>query len=181
MRNHLMWRGGGGIVGGHWVFANYEGEHFTLHGYITNMTAPMARVHAPKVMQNLWNCSNILQKNCQNSHLFSILRHRQVHTGSSVRQFKGVLSKYRRGLVMTTGCVFGFTVVYTWVTKNKDVFAAEMQLEGNPPVVARKVRPEPRISREVSEEFSFCFLGKCHFLSSLHNIVTKFQLYIMKR
>ena len=110
-----------------------------------------------KVMRNLRNLRPLLQKECQGKKI--LLNIRTKHTQAEVRggQLRGFLSKYRRGLCVTAGSGIGFSIAYSWVSKHKDVFAAELQLEGNAPVSVKKEKPDKRekpehkLSRVVSK------------------------------
>ena len=106
---------------------------------------------AGNVARNLRNSGPLLQKEyCDNKLLLNITT-RYIQTEARSGQLRDFLSKYRRGLCVTSGSIIGFAIAYSWVSKHKDVFAAEVQLEGNCPMSGKKEKPEYRLTRVVSK------------------------------
>ena len=104
-----------------------------------------------KVMRNLRNSRPLLQNEYQGKKILLNIRTKHIQAEVRSGQLRGFLSKYRRGLCITSGSVIGFSIAYSWVSKHKDVFAAELQLEGNAPVSVKKEKPEHKLSRVVSK------------------------------
>ena len=104
-----------------------------------------------KVTRNLRNSGSLLQKEYSGNRVLGNVTTRHIRTEIRSGQLRDILSKYRRVLCVTSGSVIGFAVAYSWVSKHKDVFAAEVQLEGFSPMSGKKEKPEYRLSRVVSK------------------------------
>ena len=104
-----------------------------------------------KVTRNLRNSGSLLQKEYRGNKVLGNVTTRHVRTEVRSGQLRDILSKYRRVLCVTSGSVIGFAVAYSWVSKHKDVFAAEVQLEGKSSMSGKTEKPEHRLSRVVSK------------------------------
>ena len=93
----------------------------------------------------------MLQKEYIGNKVLGNVTTRHIRKEIRSGQLRDILSKYRRVLCGTSGSVIGFAVAYSWVSKHKDVFAAEVQLEGNCPMSGKKEKPEYRLTRVVSK------------------------------
>ena len=59
----------------------------------------------------------------KNKDTFSRLSYRSIHTQGPPPPKWKIYARYPRSLLFTTGTLVGFTFGYTWMTKNKQVYA----------------------------------------------------------